>query len=353
MDIYPLGRLPADPRRWTSPGSRRLLVEKIPFLLVSVAAAVTAFAALRHGGQMASLEKLGLVERLALSLHSVAFYLWKTAVPIGLSPLYEVHLPVNVLGKRFVASAAAVLALATAAAVMRHRWPGLPAAAAAYAIALVPVSGVFQNGPQLAADRYTYLACIGWGIVAAGLMVRPWPWGWSRPVLRYGLCVAAAGVLVALGALTRTQAAVWTDSVTLWSHALAMEPSSTTATKNLGYALVGLGRTSEAYAHFERVSRNAPTAARLFAFGWALDRSGDSGGAERYYREALELDPHHRKALNNLGVIHAGRGEFTKALELFSRLLAADPNDAAACSNARQAAMRLGVRHPAVLSCPD
>src|SRR2546426_6809293 len=38
----------------------------------------------------------------------------------------------------------------------------------------LPVLGIAQNGPQIAADRYTYLAVLGWAILAgAGLIAHP------------------------------------------------------------------------------------------------------------------------------------------------------------------------------------
>jgi hypothetical protein len=92
---------------------------------------------------------------------------------------------------------------------------------------LIPVLGVFQNGPQIAADRYTYLAGLGWAVLAAGLLsCRP-----RRPFLLTG---AAVGVLVALAALTWNQVQVWHDSERLWTHALAIDRTSSIAEHNLG-----------------------------------------------------------------------------------------------------------------------
>ena len=48
-----------------------------------------AMIAVRSGGSASSLADLGVAQRLAISSYSVVFYLWKTLVPLGLSPLYE------------------------------------------------------------------------------------------------------------------------------------------------------------------------------------------------------------------------------------------------------------------------
>jgi len=87
LDMYPLAR---------GRGAWRLrLIEKAPFALLSLLAAAVAMVAVRAGGSVSSLADLGVVQRLAISSYSVVFYLWKTLVPVGLSPLYELPLELD------------------------------------------------------------------------------------------------------------------------------------------------------------------------------------------------------------------------------------------------------------------
>src|SRR5262245_8889798 len=90
LDVYPLRRLPADPRRWIAAAARPVLAEKIPFGLASLATAVMALASVTEAGAAASLSEVGWAGRAAIVAYGVGFYLWKTLVPIGLAPLYEV-----------------------------------------------------------------------------------------------------------------------------------------------------------------------------------------------------------------------------------------------------------------------
>jgi len=82
LDAYPLARIRGG--AW-----RARLIEKAPFALLSLLAAAIAMIAVRSGGSASSLADLGVAQRLAVSSYSVVFYLWKTLVPLGLSPLYE------------------------------------------------------------------------------------------------------------------------------------------------------------------------------------------------------------------------------------------------------------------------
>src|SRR2546425_6548304 len=88
LDVYPLRRL-GGAQGWWSPGARRGYAEKAPFAVLAAVAAVIAFIAIVRLGNMSPLERLGLPQRPPGSLFGLAFYLWKTLLPLGLSPLYR------------------------------------------------------------------------------------------------------------------------------------------------------------------------------------------------------------------------------------------------------------------------
>ena len=79
LDVYPLGRL-----RWplTAP-ARSALIQKIPFVLLSLLASIVAVLALAGPGNLSTLARMGVVDRIFISLYALAFYLWKTIVPSG------------------------------------------------------------------------------------------------------------------------------------------------------------------------------------------------------------------------------------------------------------------------------
>ena len=71
----------------------------------------------------------------------------------------------------------AVMAAASRAVLvaMRRRWPGALAAWIAYLILLGPMSGILPFGRlRGAVDRYTYVACLGWALVAGGAVALAW-----------------------------------------------------------------------------------------------------------------------------------------------------------------------------------
>src|SRR5213078_2358710 len=194
---------------------RRVYVEKIPFVLLAAGASAIALMAQLSHDTMVSVVQLSGLGRLAVSAYGLSFYLWKMVAPVNLSPLYELPPTVNPWAPPFLLSYGMVVAITAIVLAFCRRVPGLPAAWVAYIVVLLPVLGIFQSGPQIAADRYTYLAGLGWATLAgAGVL---WCWGATRLLLP-GSAVCA---LVGLAALTWTQVHVWHDSEKLWTHALA------------------------------------------------------------------------------------------------------------------------------------
>src|SRR3989454_2888654 len=277
LDVYPLRLLGGAVGWWSAP-ARRVYVEKIPFvLLAAVASAVALMAQLSHD-TMVSVVQLSGLGRLAVSVYGVSFYLWKTVAPVNLSPLYELPPTVNPWAPPFLVSYGVVVAITAIVVAFRRRVPGLPAAWVVYIVVLLPVLGIFQSGPQITADRYTYLAGLGWAILAgAGLLSC---WRSSRrskagTPATWLLAGIAFCVVVGLGVLTWSQAKVWRDSERLWAHTLAIDPNSPLAQNNFGYELYRQGKLAEAIEHYRQALQIKPDYALAHAnWGLALIHQG-------------------------------------------------------------------------------
>ena len=124
--------------------------------------------------------------RPAMIFFSLWFYLEKTVMPMGLSPLYELPIRVSLLDRRFLLPALAVTAITATVVLLRRRWPAGLAVWVYYAIALGPVIGIVHSGYQLTNDRYSYLPAIGFALIvgaAVGAVVSAGADGVLRPAL--------------------------------------------------------------------------------------------------------------------------------------------------------------------------
>jgi Flp pilus assembly protein TadD len=247
LDVYPLRRLGAA-------RTRGVWLEKIPYLLLAAGAGAMALWALHDARGLTSPGHHPLAMRLALALYGFAFYLRKTLVPAGLSPLYELPAGVSLLDPPFLASAVAVVATSAVVWALRRRWPAGLAAWIVHCVVLLPVSIRVHAGHQLVTDRYSYLACLGWALALGGAAAAL-AGGASRLVgpAVGRVALAAVGLwVVALAAGTVQQVQVWRDPETLWRHALEVDRDCATCYNHLGAALGRRGELGPAIDSFQR-----------------------------------------------------------------------------------------------------
>src|SRR5262249_36746423 len=150
------------------------------------------------------------------------FYLAKTLLPRGLSPLYEFS---PLLDPALFLGAGLATGALTLAAISRRR--GFPAGLAcwlAYLVILLPVVGLVKFGRHSAADRYAYLACLPWALLA-GAALRS-ALDAAAPAARARLLAGAAVLLALLGGLSWRQSGFWRDPITLWSRVAETDPRS-------------------------------------------------------------------------------------------------------------------------------
>jgi len=334
IDVYPLRRLgPAgDTRRvaaWLGSSARRVWIEKVPFFLLGLAGAAVAFAARAPLRAAPGLEEFDVVARLAVCMYGLAFYLWKTVYPINLSPLYEMPAYLNLLSPVFIASGLVVSALFVLAFIVRRRWPAFTAAWCAYVVTLFPVIGVVQSGPQITADRYTYLACLAWALLGgAGLAWCAEVWLSRAPRWRPAgaILVGAAVLIVGLVGLAARQSLVWHDSVTLWNHALAIDPSSPRAHTGLAGAFFSEGKRGEAQQHLEEAVRLNPRLPEaLMGLAVTLTLSDRKDEAVRYARRVVSLRPQDPDVYRFLGDILRVRESFEEALAAYQQAARLNP----------------------------
>lgn len=340
LDVYPLRRLGPGAGGWLGRAQRPVWAEKLPFALVGLAGAIGAMVALRAGGSApTSLAELSLPGRAAVAGYSVTFYLWKTLVPTGLAPLYELPFRVRPFSRGFLLAGVFAVAATAAVAVGRRRRPALAAAWAAYLVILLPVSGIVHNGPQLVADRYSYLSCLGWALLAGAALTALW----SRT--RVVAAVVAVSVVAVLAALTWRQTQIWRDSETLWTYAVRASPSAR-AHVNLGAMYVEDRKDQEAMWHFLEALRLRPTLAEAYAgVGVMRARQGRLAEAIATYQTALRLDPKLAEAHNGLGVALDRQGRVLDAVAQYEEAVRLRPGLTEAAANLAQArahAARLG-----------
>ena len=347
LDIYPLRRLTWNLRQWFVPQVRKIWREKIPFIAVAVVFAWVAILGLRHASVIKSLGSYGIEQRLAQAFFGASFYLWKTLGPVGLSPLYEIPPNFGLWNFAALIAGLATVAVSVSLFLIRDRWPAGLVCWLYYLTVLAPVLGLVSNGPQLVADRYSYLSCMSWAVLAGGALLFFLRGSHPMPI---GLPAAAIGaiavtILIGLACLTWRQTTFWRNTETLWTRALEIDRNSSFAHYNLARYIARSGRYDDAMRHYREVLAIRPDDADSHNnLGLLLAANGRLEEAVEHFTAAIRVDPGYAKAHFNLGRVFARQGRVRAAVESFQRALQLQPGVAEIHENLARALAMQGKR---------
>ncbi len=328
VDVYPLRRVGGTTPRERWAGLARLALEKLPFFALGAAAAAVALRAQVAAGALLDLGTHPLGARLSQAAYGLVFYL-RATFAVTFYPLYERPVPLDPDAPRFALSAlAAVLLLAALVRCGRGR-PALATAATTYALFLLPVLGLFQSGVQLVADRYSYLATLGFALVAAAAIVERV--GRAAAPRRVAAWAGLALLLAGWGTLSHRQVQIWRDDETLWRHVLTGGPSAL-AHNNLGQILAARGHYAEAALCLRRslevvpsYPRPWPTLQQLLEAPPQVVPPESARALVPVLQAALPWQRNGTVARYTLGLARARAGDPAGALAEFEAVLRLDP----------------------------
>src|SRR5262249_6184521 len=134
-----------------------------------------------------------------------------------------------------------------------RRWRRTAACLIGFVIIALPMLGLVRNGPQIAADRYTYHAGPALALLVGALAL-------SAPSIASTTVRSSAAslVLIPLGALTWKQTFIWHDSQRLWTHALSLDSTSAVAHSAMASVSYRQDRVEEGMDHSRRAAAFAP-----------------------------------------------------------------------------------------------
>ena len=321
LDYWPLARI----QNKTQARSR--IVEKIPLFAFSAASCVVTIWAQRP--TISSLGGLPFSWRVENAIASLAVYLRQLVWPTNLAIFYP-H-PRGEENLALVLAAAALLAGVTFLSVfLRKAVPYFFVGWFWYVGMLVPMLGLVQVGLQAHADRYTYLPHIGLLIALTWAVVDlTKEWRWRAMALRVGGAVA----ILILTACSFQQTTYWRDSISIWTHTLAVTKNNDTAHFCLAEALLERGKLDEAIAHSQAAIEIRPANAGAYGRVPMVLTTEQSQSAIAYWQNRLKNNPLDTDAHNNLGVILIQSGDPRGAIAQWETSLAIKPNDGNAENN--------------------
>jgi tetratricopeptide (TPR) repeat protein len=334
LDVWPLNRVRLEAGQakvW-----RRLVLEKAPLLVLSIASSATTLIFHSERGGIGSFDVFPLGQRLANSISSYAAYMRDMFWPAHLAAFYPYE-AVSML--RLTISAVVLIAISVFVIRKARSHTYLLVGWLWYLGTLMPVSGLVQAGTQARADRFTYIPLIGLFIMVA--------WGLPRLAERWqyrSFAPPIAGIVILLTAMAASrQVQYWENRSTLWERALQVTRGNYVAHNILGMALADAGRVDEAIAHYKQaIHARLDYSDAHNNLGIAFARQNRLDEAVSEFRKAIDLgkraaDPHY-----NLGFALALQGRTREALAQYDEALRVDPTLAAAHTKAGDALLNEG-----------
>jgi protein O-mannosyl-transferase len=323
LDYWPL-------ERFSGSSVARLLIEKIPLGILSIATAAATVVVQNEGIGLVRLEVLPLSWRITNALAAYLVYIWQMIWPANLAVAY--HHPGKLPVWQVAGAAAFLIAVTLGVFALRKRSAYLIVGWGWYVIMLLPVIGLVQVGGQAHADRYTYLPQIGlyiaasWGIVEFSKFRR-----YPAPVLG----AAAIVIISAFAVRAADQVWYWHDSERLWRHTLAVTGKNDVAHLGLGQLFLDQKRLDEAIVELQGlVSRYPETLdVRLKLANALAEKEGRMDEAITEYEAAAKIGAPNPDIETTLANLLLEQRRIDEAIQHYQRVVQLQPSSALAHYN--------------------
>jgi tetratricopeptide (TPR) repeat protein len=340
--------------------SKKVILEKIPFLALSIVFGIIAIYAQHSGDAILSGDRFSWINRIAVASYGFFEYLIKLAFPVQLSAYYPyptMHgssLPVYF----YLCIPLVLLLLFVIWKYAKHQKEIMFGtlffvANISFVIQLLPV------GNAVMADRYVYIPSIGFFLILAFLLNTLWQ-KQARHQKTIITIIIVYCLLLCIN--TRQRVGIWKDSLTLWNDAIKKCPENNDrGYQNRGNIYFDMGNYSEALQDYTRLMQIAPNNdAAYIGLGRIKLISGDQDGALLDFNKALsinksyegyinrsvikinikdfagamadadsawQINPYKAAAIINKGYISFLTGNYTDALDKYNQAIQLDPQN--------------------------
>jgi tetratricopeptide (TPR) repeat protein len=327
-----------------------LIIEKIPFLAISIAIGIaTIFAQINSA--VAPIDNYSYIQRFLFASYGFFIYIFKLAIPYGLSTLH----PFPVLNKSlalpwvyFVAPVVNLLILVFVIRSMKYTRV-LFFCLMFYFLNIALTLQFMQVGSAVFAERYTYVSYIGLLVAIAWMMNRLAEKRKIQMSYLYLLMILFFGIMTVQ---SFRRVPVWKDSETLWTDVIAKYPEDAEPYNSRGYYYIKEKMFEKALPDLTKAIELRP------AYLDALNNRGSVYRSLNYprqaitdYNQALKIDPGYTMAISGRGNAYFTLNILDSALTDFNRALQIDPSMSVALGNRGAVYFRLGQFDRTVEDC--
>lgn len=272
---------------WENKPAKKLIVEKIPLLCISIIFSFISIYTQHQSGVVAETSEISISYRIMHSITAYCDYLKKILFPVDLTILYP--LKTEIALSTFIISALFLIIISVIAISYRNNYRFFIVCWLWFIIMMLPVIGIFQIGIQSITDRYCYISTIPVSIIliyAAESFLQNFRY-------RGGAIYVSAVILtIAMSTASFMQLRHWKNSVTILTRAVALADNVPLLHNNLALALAENGKYNEGLFHLKKaISLNPKYIYAYFNMGLIYETILNYQSAKRYYLIAKTLAP--------------------------------------------------------------
>ncbi len=304
--------------------SVRLILEKAPFLLLSLAIGLLIIFAREEAGHIVDMsERFTWLERASMIFYALSYYFAKLFIPLNLSAFHPYPpggaLPLQFYFAPLIPLMLVFLLFRLKGEIRRQVMAGLLFSLLTIAVVLeiIPIGAVVVK------ERYVYLPSVGVYYAFAALLLFFVGYHkkdqWITPVLTILL-------VVFFSIITFSRAGIWQDSFTLWNDVISKHPEASVAYINRGNAWQEKGDYNRAIADYSMAVKAEPNAADAYLNrGLAYFKLESTTLALQDFNQAILLGANDAEAYNSRGLLRASIGQLDMALSDFVQATENDP----------------------------
>ncbi|MCX6258171.1 MAG: tetratricopeptide repeat protein [Bacteroidia bacterium] len=319
---------------------RKIILEKIPFFLLAIAAGVLAVYAQESSSSISGNSDFAFYDRILFACYGFTNYILKLILPLNLSAIYPFPVRINgSIPSSFWFYPIPVIAIIGGLIMAIRKSRTITFGILFFMINIFLVLQLIPIGSAIMADRYTYLPSAGFCILVGYAYYYLADKNRNmKPV--FTAIIAVYIFILSLMTLDRTKA--WKDSMTLWNDVISKNDKVTIAWINRGNIKFASGNYQGAITDYDQsiMLKNDQSEAWLNR-GTSRKELGDLKGALKDYDMAIRLNPDFDKSFYNRGGVKMDMNDFEGAIADYNEAILLNPNYAEAYSNRGNAKVNL------------
>ncbi len=322
--------------------TKKVLMEKIPFLALSLVFGIIAVKAQQSMDAVGDLTIFKPYERVALASYGFITYLWKLVLPMNLSAYYSYPLKQNdALPPAYYIYVLIAIGVVVAAVYSLRNNRFVFFGIAFFSITVFLVLQLLPVGGAVMADRYSYIPSLGIFFIAANLLYILYSRASMRNIAIALLLVSSAGYTYA----TIQRCKIWKDGMTMWSDVIEKSQTIALAYNNRGVLFNTEGKQlleesksnpakkQEAINSFNKAISDFNNALRLnnqdtqawSNKGLAYWRMGINDSAIIHLNNAVRIDPEYAIGWSNLGSVYFSINRVDEAINAYEKAVTYNP----------------------------